>query len=143
MSQALAQELESALQLIRESIRARRPLNRYHARAVLLPLGELLRRREDARAQLDAARETIDRDRLGWDAAVSDEMELAVFEHLCSADPSQVGRPDYDMAYTREARERLEARLIAHRALGGVADESWTQKIAHADAILAPHQRER
>lgn len=143
MSDPLVQELENALGLVREAIDAKAPLNRYHARSVLLPLGELLRRDGPGTKALEQTRTTIERDRASWDAAVKDEIELAVFEHVRSADPQYVGRPDYDMVYTREARERLQARFDALKALGGTFERSWIQRVERADAILAPHQRAR
>lgn len=146
MPDQLLEEFDAALALIRTAIDGEKVLSRYHARALLLPLGALIVRGETTAIVRDAVtrgRAVLERDREGWDTAVHDELEMAVAEHVRSADPQFVRRPDYDLAYARTARERLQARLDAGAALGGQPTSDQLQRIAQADRILAPHLAQR
>lgn len=140
MPDQLLEEFDAALALVRTAIDGEKVLSRYHARALLLPLGALMVRADAATVARDAsarARALLERDREGWDTAVHDELEMAVAEHVRSADPQFVRRPDYDIAYARAARERLQARLDASAGLGGEPTTDQLQRIAQADRILA------
>lgn len=142
MADPLLEEFDAALALIRAAIDGEKVLSRYHARALLLPLGALMTRADRTSVARDAAaraRELVERDREGWDTAVHDELEMAVAEHVRSADPQFARRPDYDVVYARTARERLQARLDATTALGGEPAREQLERIALADRILAPH----
>lgn len=114
---------------------------RHHARGVLVGLGLALL---DGRAEQEAAAfarvaSWIERDPAGWREAVAGEMSMAATEHVRSVDPRWLGHPKYDLAYTVEARHRLEARLACAEHLGIEVSEELLEAIARADAQLAPH----
>ena len=86
---------------------------RHHARGILLGLGEALlenRLGDEAEAFARVAA-WIARAPDAWRDAFVGEIALAATEHVRSADPRWLGNPKYDLAYTVEARHRLEARL--------------------------------
>ncbi len=133
-------ELESALALVREALEAKQPLNRYHARAVLLPLGARL-----AGADADAARSEartllalVQPVRSVWQRAVEDELEMAITEFVQSVDRRYLSRPDYDYRYTREARARVADRLRAASELGIALPAAGERALARADRDFAP-----
>ncbi|MBL8863883.1 MAG: hypothetical protein JNK02_17980 [Planctomycetes bacterium] len=74
-----------------------------------------------------------------WRAAIAGELAMAVTEHVRSVDPRWLGNPKYDLAYTVEARHRLEARLACAERLGLEVAEELLEAVARADARLAPH----
>jgi len=148
MSDARERELEDALEelegLARPTGESRRP-DRYDARALLIPLGAALRDEGDAAAQRWLARARAACDALGeaWENAVHSELALACAEHVHAVDRRYLELPNYDFEYTCKARERLEARLVAARALGHEVPESLVQGVVRADRILAPFLAER
>lgn len=133
-------ELESALALVREALAAKQPLNRYHARAVLLPLGALLAAETSAsaRAEAQALLALVRPVRAAWHGAVQDELEMAITEFVQSVDRRYLSRPDYDFRYTREARARIDDRLRAARELGIALPEPGERALARADLAFAP-----
>src|SRR5262245_36133746 len=105
-------ELEQAVRLLDEALAERRPLNRYHARAILLPLGKLLASREGAeveraRAMVSRIARSTEPARGVWEGALQQEEEMAITEFLKSVDGRYLSRQDYDLRYTVEARELL------------------------------------
>jgi hypothetical protein len=53
-----------------------------------------------------------------------------------SCDPRYLDHPKYDLVYTVEARERLEARLVVAEKLGLPADEAMLEAVERADGLL-------
>ena len=137
--------LAAAEALSKDPRRPRRP-NRFLARSILLPLGEGLI--EDPRGEstaLERALGVVGRDREGWQAAIDEDLTLAVTEHVRSCDPRALKLPAYDFPYTIAARHRLEARLRAASALDLPASEALLAQVERADELLAPflERRER
>lgn len=135
------QEFDAALALIREALQQKQPLNRYHARAALLPLGALLSGADPGLGRAAARRlmETVGPGAPAWRQAVQDELEMAVTEFAKSVDRRYLARPDYDLAYTLDVRERLAERLGAMDVLGLSLPPAWTRELERADRELAPH----
>ncbi|MBI5362775.1 MAG: hypothetical protein HZA53_06320 [Planctomycetes bacterium] len=134
-------EFEAALSLIREALQKKQPLNRYHARAALLPLGAQLAGPAPEHGHAAARRlmETVGPVAAEWKQAVEDELEMAVTEFAKSVDRRYLARPDYDFAYTLDVRERLAERLGAMDVLGLTFPPSWMRELERADRELAPH----
>lgn len=150
-------ELEKALGELEADKKAKRAPNRYSARAVLVPLGLVLLEHEseeslgeshpELRPLVDRARSIVQAfDEAPFDGAfrqaVQEELALAGAEHVHSVDPRFLEHPRYDFAYTLGARERLEARLVAARALEIEIDEGLLEQIARADERLQPYLRD-
>lgn len=137
-------DLAKALDELEQTISNRRKPTRFHARAVLVPLGELLLAGDPAAgpAAERCARVTA-ADTAGWRRAVHDEMVLACTEHLQSVDPRWLDHPKYDFAYTVAARADLEARLRACERLDLDPAEELLDRVAKADALLEPYLRSR
>ena len=139
-------ELEEALsaleQLARDAQRGRpvRP-DRYHARALLVPLGVLLRRdgAEELQAMLDRIRRVASALGEGWDEAARAELSLACAEHVHAVDPRYLDLSNYDFDYTLRARERLEARLLAAAELDIELPVGLLRSVRSADERLAPY----
>lgn len=111
-----------------------------HARLLLVALGQAAV--EDGpelpEELLGAAVDRIAARRAAWEAAIGRDLELAVWEFDTSIDPRYLDRQDYDHAYTREARERIEARLVALDLLDLEWPEALGAALADADARYAP-----
>ena len=128
---------------LKELVRAcgpRQRIDRLHARAVLLTLGERVLA-EDAAGAAEFARRVlqITSPRAeDWQSAVRDEILMAATEHVRSVDPRFLSRPDYDLHYTVEARAALEARLRGAELLGIEVGPSLLYRIAAADRLLTP-----
>jgi hypothetical protein len=118
----------------------RQRIDRLHARAVLLAIGErVLAEDQPGAAQLAQRVQQITAPRAAdWHSAVRDEILMAATEHVRSVDPRFLSRPDYDLHYTVEAREELEARLRGAELLGIEVELSLLDRIAAADRLLAP-----
>lgn len=119
--------------------------DRFHARAVLLWIGERLlagdgesASRGVARTQAAAAGQAR-----AWVGAVQEELSLACTEHVRSVDPRYLARPDYDLHYVVEARVELQARLEAAEALGIEVPHALIQRVMAADRLLEPLLRAR
>lgn len=140
-------ELKAALDVLRESLAAKRPLNRYHARAILLPFGACLKVESDPppagsppsaeSPELGWVRAATRSHAQAWRAAVDDEMEMAVTELVHGADPRFLGRKDFDWRYADAARALLDDRLRALDALGIELHPALARAIADADGRLA------
>lgn len=128
---------------MKELARAAAPkqrIDRIHAREVLLAIGARVLEDDSAGAEALAARvrELTSAREADWQAAVRDEILMAATEHVRSVDPRFLHRPDYDLAYTVEAREELEARLRAAEVLAIEVPASLLDRIAAADRLLEP-----
>ena len=119
----------------------RQRVDRLHARAVLLALGELVLAEDAAGAEEFGKRvRAITALRAeDWISAVRDEILMAATEHVRSVDPRFLSRPDYDLHYTVEAREELEARLRGAELLGIEIAPAVLDRVAAADRLLAPY----
>jgi len=114
--------------------------DRHHARGLLVPLGELLDADADVATELERARSAVERLGASWPAALADELSLACAEHVHSVDPRYLSLPNYDWEYTLEARRRLEARIVACRALGFAFPDTLLESVHRADRTLAEHR---
>jgi hypothetical protein len=140
MSGSEGAELAAAVRALEELPRKAKP-HRHHARAVLVPLGVwvLAEGEAGAREGLERVRRAVARFGAAWEAAVRDELTLACTEHVQSIDARYLALPNYDLDYTLEARERLEARLAAARALGIELQAPLRDRVDRADRALADH----
>lgn len=140
MSGDAARELAEAVAELEELARAGGRPNRYHARALLVPCGELLLEGgegaidEALDARLQAAATALGE---AWPEAIQAELSLACAEHVHSADPRYFDLPNYDWGYTLTARRRLEARLVAADRWDSPCPPGLRQAVARADALLA------
>jgi len=132
------EELRASLEEIRAVIRAGEALERRDVREVLIPLGELLaeERSEEAEAALLHLKEVLGSHGERFEAVVRDELALACAEHVHSVDPRYLDLPNYDLEYTRAARRRLEARLLAAARLGIEPSEGLVAQVQEADRRL-------
>jgi hypothetical protein len=137
----LPETLPELLAAVEAWVARRRPPTRHHVRGVFIALGDaLLAGRADAEAGAFARVATwVARDPSGWNEAFAGELAMAATEHVRSADPRWLGNPKYDLAYTVEARHRLEARLACAEHLGIEVGDELLEAIARADALLAPY----
>lgn len=133
--------LDAALAELGAALRKKRNPTRFHARGILLAVGELALSGNPAAASAGAERvAAIVGDRHDdWARAVHEEIEMAGVEFVRSVDPKYLEHPRYDLAYTVAARERLEARLAAVEALGISPPDELLEQISAADERLAPH----
>jgi hypothetical protein len=123
-----------------EACAPKQRIDRLHAREVLLAIGQRVLGDDATGAQALAGRVralTATRE-ADWQAAVHDELSMAATEHVRSVDPRFLSRPDYDLAYTVEAREALEARLRAAELLGIEVAPPLLDRVAAADRLLEP-----
>jgi len=137
----LPEALPDLLATVEAWVARRRPPTRHHVRGVFIALGDvLLEGRADAEAEAFArVAAWVARDPSGWNEAFAGELAMAATEHVRSADPRWLGNPKYDLAYTVEARHRLEARLACAEHLGIEVADELLEAIARADAMLAPY----
>ncbi|MBK7642203.1 MAG: hypothetical protein IPJ19_04015 [Planctomycetes bacterium] len=124
---------------------ARGRIDRLHARGVLLAIGERILAADElgATALVDRLRAIVAARETDWLAAVRDEILMAATEHVRSVDPRFLARPDYDLTYTVDAREALEARLRAAEALSIEVEPALLERLAAADRLLEPLLRSR
>jgi len=120
--------------------RPKQRIDRLHAREVLLAIGERALGEDFPGAEELARRvaEITSPRAEDWQAAVRDEILMASTEHVRSVDPRFLSRPDYDLAYTVEARATLEARLRAAEILGIELAPGLLDRVAAADRLLEP-----
>jgi hypothetical protein len=131
--------LEAAVRAL-EELRARgRPPDHRDARALLLELGLRLLAAPGGAAELELEHARRATEALGeaWLTAALEELALASTEYVRSVDPRYLDLPNYDFEYTLAARERLEARLVAAKALGLAPGNRTLRKVERADALLA------
>jgi hypothetical protein len=141
MESPLPEVLAEVLAEVERWVARGRAPTRLHARGVLIGLGDALladRAGDEADAFARVAA-WIERAPDAWRAAFAGEIEMAATEHVRSADPRWLGNPQYDLAYTVEARHRLEARLACAEHLGIEVAEELLEAVARADALLAPY----
>jgi len=135
-------ELETALTELEALARdgKRRP-DRYDARALLVPLGEVLLKEGPNPVKDEVERARRAGEALGepWEEAVRAELSLAAAEHVHAVDARYLDLPNYDFAYTLQARERLEARLAAAAELDFELGDALRDGIRRADEKLAPY----
>ena len=136
----MTQAWKQAWDDLQQGLRKGRGPNRWHARPLLLALGQALLEGRIAEAeQLEQQLRSIPAPhRDTWVEAVLEELNLAVTEHVHSADPRYLSRPDYDWGYTLAAREGLEARLRAAEALDIETPPALVEQVLKADERLAP-----
>lgn len=135
------QTLPEVLAEVEAWVKRRRPPTRHHVRALFVALGDVLLEGHGDEHAEDFARVAawIARDPAGWNEAATGELMMAATEHVRSADARWLGNPKYDLAYTVEARHRLEARLACSERLSLEVADELLESIARADAVLAPY----
>ena len=138
-------ELQEALALLEQSVRRRQRPSRFHARAILLALGQRLLGGQAVPEHLVLRLDAVlgPQGRVPWAEAVHEELLLAATEHVRAVDPRYLSRRDYDFAYTVAARADLEARLRAAEELGLPAGEELLDRVVRADEILQPYLENR
>jgi hypothetical protein len=134
-------ELDEALAELAKLAPKKRKPTRFHARAVLIPLGRILLAEDrpaakEAMKRLAAAVEPF---REAWESAVQDELSLSCTEHVQGVDPRYLDHPRFDLEYVVSARERLEARLAAATELDLSPPEALLDRVAAADRLLEPY----
>jgi hypothetical protein len=102
---------------------------------VLIPLGRLILARGEAALgeSLGRARRAAAACGDAWTAAVDEELALACAEHVQGTDPRYLELPNFDWDYVLSARERLEARAVAARALGRAPGAALWAQVREAD----------
>jgi hypothetical protein len=134
-------DLDAALAELATALRKKHKPSRFHARAILVALGEQILAEDGARVTAGVQRvaELVRERPADWEAAVREELELASTEFVRSVDPRFLTHPRYDFAYTVAVRERLEARLAAAERMGIAPAEGLLEQIVEADELLAPY----
>lgn len=140
-----ATEVEKALTNLEGLVRKRAVPSHFVARHVLLALGAELRAEAAASsaALIERARVAGRAAGPAWAQAVQTELTLAIGEFAQSVDPRYLSLPDYDVDYTRSARERLADRLRAASALGFALTPREAGMLELADRVLATHEAQR
>lgn len=141
MTENPAHDLARALDDLGRAVAKRRPPGHREARAVLVPLGLLVLEgsAEGLTATLERLAGLVEGCAEAWEQAVDAELRMAATEHVQSVDPRYLDLPNYDFAYTVQARERLEARLRAAEVLGLPVPEDLLERVAAADERLEPY----
>jgi len=123
---------------LERAIRTKKTIVRQDLREVTIALGRLCLDQRESEAQVGIerlgtlAKEGGER----FTQALREELVMAVTEHVRSCDPRYLDHPKYDLVYTVEARERLEARLVVAEKLGFPADEAMLEAVERADGLL-------
>jgi hypothetical protein len=141
MSSEALMDLEEAVAAFETLVRRRQSPSRYDARRLLIALGSVLEQGEDSLPGLLLKRlqAVCERASDAWELAVAQEMELACAEHVAGTDPRYLDHPRFDFTYLLEARRRLELRFLGLRRLGLEMEHPWLERVAEADALLAPY----
>ena len=141
-----AEALEEALTALAADLKGKGVPHRYDARAILVPLGQLMMASTEADGITEAGGDWVERIQAlmepvmdFWQGAVEEELSLSCSEHIRAVDPRFLDHPGYDFPYTISARARLEARLLACQALDLEVTEGLLDRVAEADARLAPY----
>jgi hypothetical protein len=131
-------ELESAIRALEGLASRAGPITRHDERPILPSLGRSLHagRKEDLGDAADSSRRLPERSRNAWIAAVKDELAMAGTEYVRCVDPRFLNHPQYDLAYTLEARLQLDARSRACEYLGEPLDPAVVASVGRADALL-------
>jgi hypothetical protein len=129
--------LEAAIRALQELRARERPPDHRDARALLVELGLRLLGAPEGATDLEHARRATEALGEAWLTAAREELALAATEYVRSVDPRFLELPNYDFEYTLAARERLEARLVAAKALGLAPGTRTLRKVERADALLA------
>lgn len=131
--------LETALAALEKLAREGAPPHHHLAREVLLALGRAIVDESETSLLplLDRCRSAGRALEGSWDQAVQTELTMACGEFAQSLDPRFLRLPNYDLAYTRAARDRLEDRLRSARALGFGLSSEESEVLALADQVLA------
>jgi len=142
MDDAPDEELALAL---RGLAQRRGPPGRRDARALLVPLGRLLLARGEGgcEGELRQVRAAVAPLGPAWEAALREELSLACAEHIQGTDPRFISLPNFDWSYVLEARERLEARVRAARALGGEPPAALWNEVQAADRRVQTRREKR
>jgi hypothetical protein len=139
-------EFEKAVELLEKVASQGGSPSHYLARHLLLALGANLRSGPQGPTDSDCAeraRRAGEAAGPSWAEAIQSEISLASGEFAQCLDPRYLGLPNYDLGYTRAARQRLEDRLIAARALGFEPRPRDLEMIALADQVLAAFEERR
>jgi hypothetical protein len=137
-------DAEKALGELEGSVRRDVPPGHHLARRVLLTLGDALRREPGTcGALVERARAAGRAAGKAWEQAVRTELSLACGEFAQGLDPRYLGLPNYDLDYTRAARERLADRLLAAAELGFHLPPREKEILGLADRVLAMHLARR
>ena len=138
----LSKELGAAIGSLQSDLKGKGVPHRHHARSILIPLGQIMLEvgdEDDASTTWTGKiRAVVEPSEEFWLAAVHEELSLSGAEHIRAVDPRFLEHPNYDFGYTIGARARLEARLLACQALDLEVPEGLLDRIAEADARLAP-----
>lgn len=141
-----AAALDDALTALATDMKAKGVPHRYDARAILVPLGQLMIAAREADGVTDPGGDWVERIQKlvepvmeFWQAAVQEELSLSCSEHIRAVDPRFLDHPGYDFPYTLTARARLEARLLGCQALDLEVPEGLLDRVVEADARLAPY----
>ena len=132
-------DAEKALASLEGAVRREAAPSHHVARQVLLAVGQALREGALPPEFLERARQAGRAAGPAWEQAVETELTLACGEFAQSVDPRYLGLPNYDLAYTQGARERLDERLRAARELGFGLSERESKILELADRVLAEH----
>jgi hypothetical protein len=131
-------DLEGAIRAVQALAGRPASLTRHEARPILLLIGGSLLAGKQAEVGNAAELLRALPGPLGesWVAAVRDEWSMAFTEYVRSVDPRYLKHPQYDLAYTLEARLQLEARWRASLYLGIPPDKASTAAVERADTLL-------
>jgi hypothetical protein len=135
--------LKSAIDALDQGAKKRKLVDHHAVRGILVPLGSLLLEGEDVTREVERIQRIAVELKEKWRNALEFELKLAVSEHVLSVDLRYLSLPDYDFDYTVQARERLEARLLAAEVLGFPASDDHLARVQQADATLEPFLRSR
>jgi len=132
-------ELEALIRALRSRTGRSPSVTRHDARPILLGIGGALLagRQADLGNAAELLRGLPGPLESSWIAALRDEMSMACTEYVRSVDPRYLNHPQYDLAYTLDARLQLEARWRASIYLGQPPDAASTAAVERADALLA------
>lgn len=142
MSDSNRKLIEENLAELKQRATKKQQPNRFHARELLVALGELILAEGEELPEIERVRTALAPFE-HWDKAVAEELSLACTEHIQGVDPRYLDLPNYDFEYLVGARERLEARLTAADALGLPVSEDLLNRVAEADRVVEPYLREQ
>lgn len=138
-------DLESGIEAVEKMAGRGALFTRHEARPILLGIGQSLQtgRPEELGDAGDRLRKLPEHPRESWIAAVKDELSMATTEYVQSVDPRFLNHPQYDLAYTLEARRQLDARWRACAYLGRAPDPATLASVERADKLLEARTKTR